>query len=195
MQAGRDEAVLLECVRRHLRLQPRAGNRSAVGWPVTFWRDGVDELLVKWRRGAAALQFELGRTPTPEEVAQRLLPATYDAVQQPRAMQRIAGQLVATMDPKALAYQIIGPAGDIAMRSENAPETPFPVPRQAGFHDTPRYRVYAQPAAAAGLVMMRTVPPIADEPNSVPCGPRKTSMRSKSSTRGSRERGTGVSSI
>src|SRR6202790_258488 len=86
-----------------------------------------------------------------EEVAQRLLPATYDAVQQPRAMQRIAGQLVATMDPKALAYQIIGPAGDIAMRSENAPETPFPVPRQAGFHDTPRYRVYAQPAAAAGF--------------------------------------------
>jgi CheY-like chemotaxis protein len=36
-----DEAVLLESVRRHLRLQPRAGNRSAVGWPVTFWRDGA----------------------------------------------------------------------------------------------------------------------------------------------------------
>src|SRR6201984_2778894 len=36
------------------------------------------------------------------------------------------------------------------MRSENAPEKPFPVPRQAGFHDTPQYRVYAQPAAADG---------------------------------------------
>jgi two-component system OmpR family sensor kinase len=85
-----------------------------------------------------------------EEVAQRLLPATYDAVQQPQAMQQMVRQLVATTDPKALAYQIIGPTGEIAMRSDNAPETPFPVPRQTGFHDTPRYRVYAQPAAADG---------------------------------------------
>jgi two-component system OmpR family sensor kinase len=83
-------------------------------------------------------------------VAQRLLPATYDAVQQPQAMQQMVRQLVATTDPKALAYQIIGPTGEIAMRSDNAPETPFQVPRQAGFHDTPRYRVYAQPAAADG---------------------------------------------
>jgi two-component system, OmpR family, sensor kinase len=82
-----------------------------------------------------------------EEVAQRLLPATYDAVQQPQAMQQMVRQLVATADPKALAYQIIGPTGQIAMRSENAPETPFQVPRQTGFHETPRYRVYAQPAA------------------------------------------------
>jgi two-component system, OmpR family, sensor kinase len=85
-----------------------------------------------------------------EEVAQRLLPATYDAVQQPQAMQQMARHLVATMDPKALAYQIIGPTGHIVMRSENAPETPFSVPRQAGFHDAPRYRVYSQPAAADG---------------------------------------------
>jgi two-component system, OmpR family, sensor kinase len=85
-----------------------------------------------------------------EEVAQRLLPATYDAVQQPQAMQQMAQHLVATMDPKALAYQIIGPAGEIVMRSENAPEKPFPVPRQAGFHDAPQYRVYSQPAAADG---------------------------------------------
>src|ERR1700675_607761 len=85
-----------------------------------------------------------------EEVAQRLLPATYNAVQQPQAMQQMARQLVATTDPKALAYQIIGPTDEIAMRSDNAPETPFRVPRQAGFHDIPRYRVYAQPAAADG---------------------------------------------
>src|SRR6202007_2984272 len=65
-------------------------------------------------------------------------------------MQQMAGQLVATLDPKALAYQIIGPSGEVAMRSENAPEKPFSVPRQAGFHDTPQYRVYAQPAAADG---------------------------------------------
>jgi two-component system OmpR family sensor kinase len=62
----------------------------------------------------------------------------------------MAKQLIATMDPRALAYQIVGPTGEIAMRSENALETPFPVPRQAGFHDTPQYRVYAQPAAADG---------------------------------------------
>jgi two-component system OmpR family sensor kinase len=49
-----------------------------------------------------------------------------------------------------VAYQIIGPTGDIVMRSENAPERPFPVPRQAGFHDAPQYRVYSQPAAADG---------------------------------------------
>jgi two-component system OmpR family sensor kinase len=86
-----------------------------------------------------------------EEVAQRLLPATFDTVQQPQAMRQMAGHLVATMDPKALAYQIIGPAGEILMRSENAPEKPFSVPRQAGFHDAPRYRVYSQPAAVDGF--------------------------------------------
>jgi two-component system OmpR family sensor kinase len=85
-----------------------------------------------------------------EEVAQRLLPATYDAVRQPQAMQQMVRQLVATTDPKALAYQIIGPTGEIVMRSDNAPETPFQVPRQTGFHDIPRYRVYTQPAAADG---------------------------------------------
>src|ERR1700757_4192834 len=86
-----------------------------------------------------------------EEVAQRLVPAPYSAVQQPQAMQQMARQLVATLDPRALAYQIVGPAGEIVMRSENAPATPFPVPRQAGFHDVPQYRVYSQPAAVDGF--------------------------------------------
>jgi two-component system, OmpR family, sensor kinase len=36
------------------------------------------------------------------------------------------------------------------MRSQNAPEKPFPVARQGGFHNTPQYRVYSQPAAADG---------------------------------------------
>jgi two-component system, OmpR family, sensor kinase len=85
-----------------------------------------------------------------EEVAQRLLPATYGGVQQSQAMQQMARQLVATLDPKALAYQIINPTGEVAMRSENAPEKPFPVPRQGGFHDTQQYRIYSQPAAADG---------------------------------------------
>jgi two-component system, OmpR family, sensor kinase len=65
-------------------------------------------------------------------------------------MQQMARQLVATLDPKALAYQIINPTGEVAMRSENAPEKPFPVPRQGGFHDTQQYRIYSQPAAADG---------------------------------------------
>src|SRR6202047_2554122 len=85
-----------------------------------------------------------------EEVAQRLLPATYDAVQQPQAMEQMARHLVATLDPKALAYQVIGPAGEIGLRSGNAPERPFPVLRQAGFHDIQQYRVYSQPAAVNG---------------------------------------------
>src|SRR6202048_2916661 len=96
--------------------------------------------------------FEINERPDNaiKEGARRLLPATYNAVQQPQAMQQMARQLVATTDPKALAYQIIGPTGETAMRSDNAPETPFQVPRQIGFHDIPRYRVYAQPAAADG---------------------------------------------
>ncbi|MGY3609781.1 MULTISPECIES: ATP-binding protein [unclassified Bradyrhizobium] len=93
-----------------------------------------------------------------EEVAQRLVPATYDATQQPQAMQQMAKRLVATMDPRALAYQIVGPAGEIVMRSENAPAVPFPVPRQAGFHDIPQYRVYSQPAAVDGYFIQVAEP-------------------------------------
>jgi two-component system OmpR family sensor kinase len=95
-----------------------------------------------------------------EEVAQRLLPATYSAVQEPPAMQSMARQLVATMDPRALAYQIIGPDGEIAMRSANAPANPFPVPGQPGFHDVPHYRVYTQPAAAKGYFIEVAEPAI-----------------------------------
>lgn len=95
-----------------------------------------------------------------EEVAQRLLPATYDVVQQPQAMQQMAKHLIATLDPKALAYQIIGPTGDIVMRSDNAPERPLPVPRQAGFHDAPRYRIYSQPAAVEGYFIAVAEPAV-----------------------------------
>jgi hypothetical protein len=45
------------------------------------------------------------------------------------------------------------------------------------------------------LVISRTLPPKELSPNSVPCGPFSTSMSAMSSTRGSRELGTGVSSI
>ena len=85
-----------------------------------------------------------------EEVAQRLLPATTDVLTDPLNMQKLAEQMVSTMDPKALAYQILGPTGAIVMRSENAPEAPFVLPLGIGFHDAPRYRVYTQSAAAGG---------------------------------------------
>jgi two-component system, OmpR family, sensor kinase len=85
-----------------------------------------------------------------EEVAQRLLPATTDVLAEPQSMKKMATQLVSTMDPKALAYQILGPGGHVAMRSENAPVTPFLLPFQPGFHNVPRYRVYSQTAAAGG---------------------------------------------
>jgi two-component system OmpR family sensor kinase len=84
------------------------------------------------------------------EVAQRLVPATTDALWQPQTMRTMATQLVSTMDPRALAYQILGPTGSVAMRSENAPETPFVLPMRTGFHNDERYRVYTQTAAAGG---------------------------------------------
>ncbi len=85
-----------------------------------------------------------------EEVAQRLLPATVDALSEPQAMTKMAAQLVATMDPRALAYQILGPSGKVAMRSLNAPMKPFMLPYTPGFHNVPRYRVYTQVAATGG---------------------------------------------
>ena len=85
-----------------------------------------------------------------EVVAQRLLPATTDILTEPRAMEKRATQLVSTVDPRALAYQILGTAGNVALRSPNAPATPFSLPLQPGFHDVPDYRVYSQEAAEGG---------------------------------------------
>ena len=36
-----EETAFFESLRKYLHLTPRAGNRSPVGWSVTFWRDGV----------------------------------------------------------------------------------------------------------------------------------------------------------
>lgn len=84
------------------------------------------------------------------EVAQRLLPATGDALSAPQMMDDRARQLGATLNPKALAYQIIAPNGWVALRSENAPATPFTTAFKRGFSDIPRWRVYIQPAKAGG---------------------------------------------
>jgi two-component system OmpR family sensor kinase len=63
-----------------------------------------------------------------EEVAQRLLPATADALQAPHEMRQLAEQMVPAMGPRALAYQILSTTGRVVLRSENAPEAPFSLP-------------------------------------------------------------------
>jgi two-component system, OmpR family, sensor kinase len=88
------------------------------------------------------------------EVAQRLLPATEDALSAPQVMDDKARQLVSTLNPKALAYQIMAPNGWVALRSTNAPAAPFTPPAlHTGFRNVPRWRVYTQPAAAGGYLI------------------------------------------
>jgi two-component system OmpR family sensor kinase len=94
------------------------------------------------------------------EVAQRLVPATTDVLSAPQVMGDIARQLVSTLDPKALAYQILAPDGHVALRSENAPAVPFTPALGTGFHDGPRWRVYTQPAAAGGYLIEVAEPDI-----------------------------------
>ena len=64
-----DQETLLESVRRRLRLTPREGNRTAAGWSVTFWRDGVqhDGTLRDLSRGGFFI-----RTAVPHPVGARL---------------------------------------------------------------------------------------------------------------------------
>jgi two-component system OmpR family sensor kinase len=57
------------------------------------------------------------------------------------------------MDPKALAYQIVGRNGQVALRSINAPTTAFTPPLRAGFKDTASYRVYTQPTEIGAYVI------------------------------------------
>ena len=87
------------------------------------------------------------------EVAQRLLPATEDALSAPQVMDKRARELVSTLNPKALAYQIMAPDGWVALRSLNAPAAPFVPPAlKTGFRNTPHWRVYTQPAAGGYLI-------------------------------------------
>lgn len=108
-------------------------------------------LAVLWMLGGIATglltTFEVNeRLDTAlEEVAQRLMPATADVSSEAQAMQKRASQLVPTMDPRALAYQIIGRDGRVALRSKNAPTVAFAPPRRPGFENTTHYRVYTQP--------------------------------------------------
>jgi two-component system, OmpR family, sensor kinase len=95
------------------------------------------------------------------EVAQRLLPATEDALAAPQVMDDRARQLVSALNPKALAYQIMAPDGWVALRSINAPAAPFVPPAlKVGFRNVPHWRVYTQPAAAGGYLIEVAEPQI-----------------------------------
>ena len=61
-----------------------------------------------------------------------------DALSAPQVMDDRARQLVSTLDPKALAYQIMAPNGWVALRSINAPAAPFTT---AFKRDSATYRV------------------------------------------------------
>jgi CheY-like chemotaxis protein len=64
-----EEEMLLESIRRRLRLTPRDGNRAAADWSVTFWRDGVQHegTLRDLSRGGFFI-----RTAAPHPVGARL---------------------------------------------------------------------------------------------------------------------------
>jgi len=64
-----DEAAIFDSVRRHLGVFPRDGERAAVGWSVTFWRDGVQHggTLRDLSRGGFFI-----RTPLRQPVGARL---------------------------------------------------------------------------------------------------------------------------
>lgn len=64
-----EEETLLENIRRRLRLTPRDGNRTAAGWTVTFWRDGVQHegTLRDLSRGGFFI-----RTAVPHPIGSRL---------------------------------------------------------------------------------------------------------------------------
>jgi len=64
-----EEEMLLESIRRRLRLTPRDSNRAAADWSVTFWRDGVQHegTLRDLSRGGFFI-----RTAAPHPVGARL---------------------------------------------------------------------------------------------------------------------------
>jgi twitching motility two-component system response regulator PilG len=64
-----DEGAIFDSIRRHLQLFPRDDTRAAAGWPLTFWRDGVQHsgTLRDLSRGGFFI-----RTPVRQPVGARL---------------------------------------------------------------------------------------------------------------------------
>jgi two-component system OmpR family sensor kinase len=109
-------------------------------------------LAVVWLLGsiAAALltRFEVNERldNALEEVAQRLVPVVDGSYSEPEAMQALGDRMLPVADPRAIAYQILGSAGQIILRSPNAPAEPFSGTPKPGFRDEPHYRIYTAPA-------------------------------------------------
>ena len=64
-----DESAIGDSVRRHLLLFPRDGVRSPAGWPITFWRDGLQHngTLKDLSRGGFFIQ-----TPVRQPIGARI---------------------------------------------------------------------------------------------------------------------------
>jgi CheY-like chemotaxis protein len=64
-----DESTIGDSVRRHLLLFPRDGARSLAGWPITFWRDGLQHngTLKDLSRGGFFIQ-----TPVRQPIGARI---------------------------------------------------------------------------------------------------------------------------
>ncbi len=64
-----EEAAIFDSIRKYLRLSPRDGARASVGWPVTFWRDGL-------QNNGTLRDLSLGgffiRTPVRQPIGARL---------------------------------------------------------------------------------------------------------------------------
>src|ERR1700688_2839 len=70
-----------------------------------------------------------------EEVAQRLMPVVDGSLSEPEAMQSLGEHMLPTVDPRAIAYQILDGAGHLVLRSPNAPEESFNGAPRPGFHE------------------------------------------------------------
>jgi two-component system OmpR family sensor kinase len=82
-----------------------------------------------------------------EEVAQRLIPVADGSLAEPEALRSLLGHILPAMDPRAIAYQILGDNGKLVLGSPNAPAQPFYGVPRPGFADTPHYRVYTMSVA------------------------------------------------
>ncbi|MDR3538999.1 MAG: ATP-binding protein [Acetobacteraceae bacterium] len=112
----------------------------------------VSALACLWLLGSVAAailtRFEVNERldNALQEVAQRLMPITDDSAAEPTTLRDRAERMVPALDPRALAYQILDAAGQVVVRSPNAPEVPFTGAPHSGFQDSTHYRIYTAPS-------------------------------------------------
>jgi len=81
-----------------------------------------------------------------QEVAERLMPIADGLLRGPETMKPLGEAMLPAVDPRAIAYQILDDAGQLILRSPNAPAVPFTSAPRPGFSDTAGYRTYTVPA-------------------------------------------------